>query len=241
MPSAWVIRRIVKPVVFVAALWPWVWLAGRAALGGLGVNPIEAATLETGRWTLRLLLLTLAVTPIRRLTGWHEIIRLRRMLGLFAFFYGATHAAIYVAVDQFFAWEFVLADIAKRPYITVGVAGFALLVPLAVTSTREWVRRLGPWWRRLHRLVYVSAACGVVHFYWKVKADTRDPLLYAAVLAGLLGLRVLSRLPRGAAVAGWRGVRGRSGRAEQPTAEPREGGSRGVTRRRARSGEPVGP
>jgi len=159
-------------------------------MGNLGANPIEAVTLVTGRWTLRLLLITLTVSPLRRLTGWQPVVRFRRMLGLFAFFYGSLHFTIYVAIDQFFGWSFILADIAKRPYITVGFAGFVSMMPLALTSTTGWIRRLGGRrWQRLHRLVYLSALFGVIHFLWKVKADTRDPLLYGAVLAGLLGFR----------------------------------------------------
>jgi sulfoxide reductase heme-binding subunit YedZ len=190
MSSAWFTRRVVKPVVVVAALAPLGHLAWRAAVGALGVNPIEEVTLVTGRWTLRLLVATLAVTPVRRLTGWHDAIRLRRPLGLAAFLYGTLHLASYVGLDQFFAWRFILADIAKRPFITAGFAAFVLLVPLAITSTRGWVRRLGRGWARLHRLVYASAVLGVVHYYWKVKADTRDPLVYAAILGGLFAVRL---------------------------------------------------
>jgi sulfoxide reductase heme-binding subunit YedZ len=176
--------------VFVAGLAPVAYLAWRAATDGLGANPIEAITLFTGRWTLRFLLVTLAVTPLRRVTGWHEAIRYRRMLGLFTFFYAALHFGTYIVLDQFFAWAFILKDIAKRPYITVGFSAFVLMVPLALTSTKGWIRRLGRRWQVLHRLVYVSAVFGVVHFFWKVKADTRDPFIYAAILAGLLAVRL---------------------------------------------------
>jgi len=190
MTSHQLVGRLLKPLVFVAALTPFLWLAWRAVMGNLGANPIEAVTLVTGRWTLRLLLITLTVSPLRRLTGWQPVVRFRRMLGLFAFFYGSLHFTIYVAIDQFFGWSFILADIAKRPYITVGFAGFVSMMPLALTSTTGWIRRLGGRrWQRLHRLVYLSALFGVIHFLWKVKADTRDPLLYGAVLAGLLGFR----------------------------------------------------
>jgi sulfoxide reductase heme-binding subunit YedZ len=185
------VRRVLKPAVFAAALSPVFYLGWRAAAGELSVNPIEDVTLTTGRWTLRFLLITLAVTPVRRLTGWQPAIRFRRMLGLFAFFYGTLHFLSYVALDQFFAWGFILGDIAKRPYITVGFAAFLIMVPLALTSTSGMIRRLGGRrWTWLHRLVYLSAIGGVVHFFWKVKADTRDPLFYAAVLAVLLGWRV---------------------------------------------------
>lgn len=219
MSSAAVVRRVVTPLVFAVGLAPIAVLAGRAATGGLGVNPIEEATLVTGRWALRFLLATLSVTPLRRLTGWQELVRVRRPLGLFAFAYAAGHFSIYVAVDQFFAWRFIAADIAKRPYITVGFTAFVLLVPLAITSTRGWIRRLGRRWARLHRLVYVSAVCGVVHYYWKVKADTRDPLVYAGVLAALFAVRLAWR------ARAWRLAPGRSqGRAglaaARPTSDP---------------------
>ena len=182
-----------KSAVFLAGLAPVAYLAWRAATDGLGANPIEAITLFTGRWTLRFLLVTLAVTPLRRVTGWHEAIRYRRMLGLFTFFYAALHFGTYIVLDQFFAWGFILKDIAKRPYITVGFSAFVLMVPLALTSTKGWIRRLGRRWQVLHRLVYVSAVFGVVHFFWKVKADTRDPFIYAAILAGLFAVRLWFR------------------------------------------------
>jgi sulfoxide reductase heme-binding subunit YedZ len=184
------VSRPFKPLIFAACLAPALWLAWRAATDSLGANPIEAVTLFTGLWTLRFLLITLAVTPLRRATGWHMVIRFRRMLGLFAFFYGSLHLGTYVGLDQFFAWTFILADIAKRPYITVGFAAFVLMVPLALTSTTRWIARLGRRWQTLHRLAYASAALGVVHFLWKVKADTRDPLIYGAILAGLLVMRL---------------------------------------------------
>jgi sulfoxide reductase heme-binding subunit YedZ len=196
------VRRILKPAVFAAALSPALYLGWRAAAGELSVNPIEDVTLTTGRWTLRFLLITLAVTPVRRLTGWQPAIRFRRMLGLFAFFYGTLHFLTYVALDQFFAWGFILGDIAKRPYITVGFAAFLIMVPLALTSTSGMIRRLGGRrWTWLHRLVYLSAIGGVVHFFWKVKADTRDPLFYAAVLAVLLGWRVWAAARRTLVIA----------------------------------------
>jgi len=185
------VRRVLKPLVFAAALSPFLYLLWRAYAGQLSANPIEDITLTTGRWTLRFLLITLAVTPLRRLTGWQPAIRFRRMLGLFAFFYGTLHFLTYIVLDQFFAWRFILEDVAKRPYITVGFTAFVLLVPLALTSTSGMIRRLGGRrWAWLHRLVYLSAVGGVVHYLWKVKADTRDPLAYAAVLAVLLGWRV---------------------------------------------------
>jgi sulfoxide reductase heme-binding subunit YedZ len=185
-------RRSVRPVVFAAATVPVVLLVGRVFTGGLGANPIEKITDVTGTWTLRFLLLTLAVTPLRRLTGWNEVVGLRRMLGLFAFFYGTLHFCTYVVLDQFFALDVIVRDVAKRPFITVGFTGFVLMVPLAVTSTAGWIRRLGGRrWQRLHRLAYASAAAGVVHYYWLVKADTSRPLRYAAMLAILLGARAV--------------------------------------------------
>jgi sulfoxide reductase heme-binding subunit YedZ len=191
MTERQLVRRVLKPAVFLLALLPFLYLLWRAAMGELSANPIEDITLTTGRWTLRFLLITLAVTPLRRFTGWQAAIRFRRMLGLFAFFYGTLHLLTYVVLDQFFAWHYILQDIAKRPYITVGFAAFVLLVPLAFTSTSGMIRRLGGrQWSRLHRLIYASALGGVVHFWWKVKADTRDPLVYALILAVLLAARV---------------------------------------------------
>jgi methionine sulfoxide reductase heme-binding subunit len=184
------VRRYLKPLVFIAALGPFLWLAFRAATDRLSVNPIEDLTLTTGIWALRFLVITLAITPIRRLTGWNAVIQYRRMLGLFAFFYATLHFLVYIVLDQFFAFEFILADIAKRPYITAGTAALLLMVPLAVTSTRGWIRRLGRRWQRLHRLVYVSAIAGVLHYYWKVKADTTYPLRYALLLALFFAIRL---------------------------------------------------
>jgi methionine sulfoxide reductase heme-binding subunit len=180
-----------KPVVFVLCLLPLAWLPWAVATGGLGANPIEAVTHHTGIWALRLLLATLAVTPLRRLTGWHGVIRHRRMLGLFAFFYAALHVTAWVVLDQFFAFGAMWEDLVKRPFITAGMASFLLLVPLAITSTAGWIRRLGGRrWQLLHRLAYVSAAAAVVHFLWLVKSDLTRPLTYAAVLAVLIGIRV---------------------------------------------------
>ena len=181
---------VAKIVVFLVCLIPAALLVWRAVADDLGANPIEAVTLSTGRWTLRFLLITLAITPLRRLTGWNRLITFRRMLGLFAFFYASLHFATYVVVDQFFDWETIVEDIAKRPFITVGFAALVLLVPLALTSTKGWIRRLGRRWQTIHRLVYVATALAIVHFIWKVKSDLRDPLFYASILAVLLGFRV---------------------------------------------------
>jgi sulfoxide reductase heme-binding subunit YedZ len=183
--------RVLKPFVFAACLVPLAALGWRAATAGLGANPIEAITHETGDWTLRFLLITLAITPVRRLSGWNPIIRFRRMAGLFAFFYGTLHYLTYLWLDQFFSWSSITKDIAKRPFITVGFLAFVVMVPLAATSTAGMIRRLGGRaWRMLHRLVYVSAVAGVVHYWWLVKADIRRPMMYAAGVAVLLLFRL---------------------------------------------------
>jgi sulfoxide reductase heme-binding subunit YedZ len=181
-----------KPAVFVLCLTPLAYLIGRAVMMRLGANPIEEVLHRTGDWTLIFLLITLGVTPVRLLTGWGWVGGLRRMLGLFAFFYACLHFSIYVGVDQFFDLESIYKDVVKRKYITIGFTGFVLLIPLAVTSTNAAVRRLGAKrWQALHRLVYVTAVCGVVHYWWLVKKDIRTPLLYATILAVLLGVRLV--------------------------------------------------
>jgi sulfoxide reductase heme-binding subunit YedZ len=183
------IRRL-KIAAFVAALGPLAWLGWGAWTGALGANPIETITRETGTWTLRLLVITLAITPLRRLTGWNDAIRFRRMLGLFAFFYGTLHLLTYVWLDQFFDGAAILKDIYKRPFITAGATAFFMMLPLALTSTAGMIRKLGGRaWRRLHQLVYLAAIAGVVHYWWLVKADIRRPRTYALLLAVLLGYR----------------------------------------------------
>ena len=184
----------VKAGIFVLCLAPVGHLAYGAFMDQLGANPIEAVIRDLGDWALRLLLITLAVTPLRRLSGVNWLLRLRRMLGLFTFFYALLHMLAYVGLDQFFAWHYILQDIYKRPFITVGFTAFVLLIPLAVTSTNAMMRRLGRNWQRLHRAVYVIAVCGVLHFWWMVKADIREPALYAVILAVLLGMRLLWKL-----------------------------------------------
>ncbi len=185
-----------KAGVFLAALIPLGVIAAAASSGDLGANPVETLLHHFGEWTLRLMLVTLAVTPVRRLTGWNQAVRLRRMLGLFAFFYAVLHLATYVVLDRSLLLEEVIDDLTDRPYIMVGFAAFVLLVPLAATSTNAMVRRLGGRrWRLLHRIVYAAAIGGVVHFWWLVKADVREPLVYAAVLAILLGLRLPPVVP----------------------------------------------
>ncbi|MCX6543867.1 MAG: sulfoxide reductase heme-binding subunit YedZ [Acidobacteria bacterium] len=185
--------RAAKFLVFVAALGPVAYLGWGAWAHALGANPIETITRETGVWTLRFLLLALAATPLRRWTGWNDAIRFRRMLGLFAFFYGSLHLMTYLWLDQFFDGAAIIKDIYKRPFITAGVTAYTLMLPLAVTSTAGMIRRLGgKRWRRLHRLAYGSAAIGVVHYWWLVKADIRPPRNYAIILGVLLASRVWS-------------------------------------------------
>lgn len=169
---------------------PGAWLASDFLRDRLGANPIEEVIHRLGWWGLVFLMLSLAVTPVRRLTGWNRLVRHRRFVGLVAFGYLTAHFLSYVVLDQFFAWSYILEDIVERPFIMSGFAAWLLLIPLAITSTRRWIRRLGRRWVKLHRLVYVAGALGVLHFYWKVKADTREPLLFAVVLLMLLLLRI---------------------------------------------------
>lgn len=186
--------RTVKALVFGACLVPLAQLVWRAFTNQLTANPIEFVTHHTGDWALRLLLVTLAITPVRRLTGWRSIIGVRRMLGLFAFFYATLHLLTYVALDYFFAFELMVENVVKNRYITAGLASFLLMAPLAVTSTKAMIRRLGGRrWQMLHRLVYVSAVAAVVHYMWLSKIDFRIPLSYAVVLAILLGYRLCSQ------------------------------------------------
>jgi sulfoxide reductase heme-binding subunit YedZ len=183
--------RWFKPVVFLACLIPLSLLGWKAYNNALGANPIEVITHATGDWTLRFLLITLAVTPIRKLIGLLWLIRYRRMFGLFAFFYATLHFLTYIWLDKFFDVHEMLHDVAKRRFITVGFTGFVLLIPLALTSTKGWIRRLGgKRWQTLHRLIYFSAIAGVIHYWWLVKADIRDPLKYGGILAVLLGYRI---------------------------------------------------
>ncbi len=180
-----------KRGVFLLALVPLGNLAVAGFTDGLGANPIEKITRSTGYWTLTLLMITLAITPLRRLAGWQWPVRLRRMLGLFAFFYGCLHFSMYLVVDQFFDWEGIAKDIIKRPYITVGFPSFVLMLPLAITSSDGMIRRLGgKRWRQLHRSAYICAIGGVVHYWWLVKKDLTNPITFAALLSVLLGLRL---------------------------------------------------
>jgi sulfoxide reductase heme-binding subunit YedZ len=216
-PDRWV-RRVLKPVVFAAALLPVAWMIWAALHGELTADPLKEITHETGDWTLRFIVLTLAITPMRRLSGWNWLIKLRRMVGLYAFFYGTLHFLIYIVADRFAGLDFpdgivalstvralgasIWDDIAKRPYITIGFLAWSAMVPLAVTSTTGWIRRMGGRnWQRLHRLIYLTAVAGVVHYWWLVKADIRHPAIYAALVALLLGFRMITvlqkaRIPR---------------------------------------------
>jgi len=188
-------RSWVKPLLFGLCLIPLGLLGFRAASGGLGANPIEACNRFLGDWALRFLLIALAVTPVRELSGWNALARWRRMLGLFAFAYVVLHFSSYVGLDQFFDWRAIGREIVKRRYITLGMLAVLLLIPLAVTSTDGMVRRLGGRrWRALHRLVYVIAPLGVTHHWMMVKKDITEPAIHAFILAVLLGWRVAARL-----------------------------------------------
>jgi sulfoxide reductase heme-binding subunit YedZ len=191
-----------KIVVFLACCAPLGWIVWRAFTQQL-VDPIQDITHFTGDWTIRFLLITLAVTPVRRLTKQYQFIQFRRMLGLFAFFYGCLHLLTWVVLDKVLALQALgdlhfgslvqqmAIDIAKRRFITVGMIGLGLMVPLAITSTKGWIRRLGKRWQKLHRLIYFSAIAGVIHYWWLVKADTSLPRLYALILTGLLAIRII--------------------------------------------------
>jgi sulfoxide reductase heme-binding subunit YedZ len=181
---------IFKPAAFLACLAPMTWLTFALFTDRLSANPIDDITELTGTWTLRFLMITLAVTPLRRLTGWNSLTRFRRMLGLFAFFHGVLHFTTYLWLDQFFMWGEIVNDVMMRPFITVGFTGFVLMIPLAVTSTKKWIGRLGgKRWQMLHRLIYVSAGAGVIHYLWLVKSDIIRPFAYGCLLALLLLIR----------------------------------------------------
>lgn len=202
-----IVRFVLKPIAFVASLGPVAWLVWAGLTGNLSANPLSDLTNETGVWALRFLCITLTITPFRKLTGWNHAIRFRRMAGLFAFFYGCLHFLTYTIADRFAGLDFpdgivawstvtnlarsVAADVYKRPFITIGFTAFVLMVPLALTSTAGMIRRLGgKRWNALHRLVYVSAIAGAVHYYWLVKADISRPLIYGTIVAILLGVRL---------------------------------------------------
>jgi sulfoxide reductase heme-binding subunit YedZ len=194
-------KRWTKVLVFVASLLPLCWAGWRAYHQNLTANPIEYITHFTGDWTIRFLVFTLAVTPLRKLLGLPDLIRFRRMIGLFAFFYGTLHFLTYIWLDKFFDLPEMFKDVVKRPYITAGFTAFLLMLPLAVTSTTGWIRRMGgKRWQALHRLVYVSAIAGVIHYYWLVKSDIRLPAMYGALVGILLSYRgvvwAINRRPR---------------------------------------------
>ena len=180
----------IKPALFIACLVPLAQLVYGFYTDDLTANPIEYITRFTGSWALIILLTSLAITPLRKIFGWNGLIRYRRMLGLFAFFYAILHFLTYMVLDHFFDFQAIAKDIFKRPYVTAGFTSFVLMIPLALTSTAAMIRRLGKRWQQLHRLVYVAAAAGILHFYWLVKSDIRRPAQYGAVLALLLGVRL---------------------------------------------------
>jgi sulfoxide reductase heme-binding subunit YedZ len=181
-----------KAGVFALALLPAAWIAWQFAHDRLGVNPVRELEIQTGLWTLRLLAVTLMLTPARRLFGWNWLVKYRRMLGLFTFFYACVHLSMWAGVDWFFAWGDMWEEIVKHKYILIGMLTWLVMLPLAITSTKGWVRRLGKRWTRLHRLVYVAAVTGTVHYLWAVKKDTFFPVVYFAVFALLLGYRIIS-------------------------------------------------
>ena len=197
-------NRNYKPLLFLICLIPLARLVYLGFTDGLGANPIEFVTRSTGTWTLTGLMITLAVTPLRRLTGHNALIRYRRMLGVFTFFYASLHFTTYIWLDQFFSIPGILKDIYKRPFITVGFAAFVLLIPLAVTSTNAMMRRLGKRWQQLHRLVYLIGGLGVLHYVWLVKKDLTQPIIYGTVLLILLTMRLPFVASR---ISGWHQTR----------------------------------
>lgn len=184
------LRYVIKPILFMLCLLPFVLLVFGAFNDSLGTNPVETLTHETGIWALRFLIIALCVTPLRRLLGWTWLIKLRRMLGLYAFFYALMHFITYIWLDQFFDWFEILIDIPKRPFITIGFVSFLLLIPLAVTSTKAMQRRLKKKWQTLHKLVYVIPVLVIIHFIWSLKADYSEPLIYAAIFSVLMFIRI---------------------------------------------------
>jgi len=191
------ITRVVKPALYVAAVVPFAYLAFRLGTGSVEGDQVKFLQHVTGDTVLSCLLLTLSVTPIRRLTGWNELIRVRRLIGLTAFWYALLHFLSYLVFDQSLSVSDIVADIAKHPWVLLGFTAFLMLLPLAITSTRGWVRRLGgKRWQRLHRLVYLATAAGLVHYFWLVKKDVTDPIYWAVALLALLALRVVKRPAR---------------------------------------------
>ena len=207
MTSSQIIRRVVKPAVFLAGLGPAMWLVWAGLTGNLSANPLSDLTNEPGVWPLQFICITLLITPLRRLTGWNDLIRFRRMVGLYAFFYGSLHFLVYVIADRFAGLDFVdgivawstvtsllrsvAADVYKRPFITIGFVALMSMLPLAVTSTAGWIRRMGgKRWQALHRVVYATAVLAVAHYWWLVKLDISRPLAYAIVVGVLLAARI---------------------------------------------------
>lgn len=200
MMNQWVLR-LAKVTVFSVCLLPFVGLLHNAVTDTLGPDPIETLHFATGDWTLRFLLITLTCTPLKLLFNWKFQLRFRRMLGLFAFFYASLHSCVYFVLDLSLSWEQIIDDVPKSPYVLVGLTAFLLLIPLAATSTRSMVRRLGENWKKLHRLIYPAAVLGVIHFFWLVKADLTQPLIYALILTILLGLRLIHAAKKASASA----------------------------------------
>ena len=190
------VARLGKPLVFLLCLVPLGLLVRAFLLDELGANPIEKVELETGRWTLRMLAITLAITPLRRITGWNGLARYRRMLGLFTYFYASTHLLVYIGLDMVFDASDIVEDVLEHLYVTVGMLTFLILTPLAITSTKGWMRRLGKRWVKLHRLIYVAAITGTIHYLWAVKKDTFLPLVYLAIFIVLLGYRLWDHLSK---------------------------------------------
>ena len=192
-PNTQQVRLIIKPLWLTACLLPFLWLLFDALSDGgrgLGANPIEAIQDRMGLWALRLLLLTLVLTPLRQLSGQAWLQQLRRMTGLFVLFYVSMHFLNYLILDQGFGWSFILEDVLERPFITLGMLALLCLIPLGITSTAGWRRRLGRRWQKLHRLVYLIAILGCWHFWWQVKSDITEPVIYSVILAALLGFRL---------------------------------------------------
>ncbi len=188
-PSRSVIRWAIKPVVFILSLLPLAVMLVNAINDNLGANPIEVLTHQTGSWGLYFLLITLSISPLRKFANANWLIQLRRMLGLFAFFYACLHLTVYLWLDQYFVWDAIIEDIVKRPYITLGFSAWLLLLPLALTSTRRAVRHLGRHWQRLHKLVYLAVVLVLLHFVWLVKADYAEPVIYILLFLMLMLLR----------------------------------------------------
>jgi sulfoxide reductase heme-binding subunit YedZ len=195
MPDKYLINKI-KVALFCVALLPLIRLVWLAVMDDLGANPVEFVIRSLGTWTLVALLATLSITPIRLITGVAWPVQLRRMLGLFAFFYATLHLLAYAGLDQWFDWHAIVHDIVKHPYVVVGFSAFLFMIPLAATSSRRAIRRLGSRWQTLHRLVYLIATLGVIHYWWLVKKDVSEPAIYAAILAVLLGIRLYNRYSR---------------------------------------------